>query len=118
MDKDAEGDRCDLDLDGDLVPQAGPEGTAFDNCPFDPNGDQLDDDRNGKGNSCDQPRTAVAPASEADLSRAEPLAQEKKDESVAAKTRAFQVAAGFGVCALLLAAVLVFVRLRKPRDPL
>ncbi len=47
LDGDGIGDACDLDIDGDTVPN------AADNCPTVPNPDQADADGDGTGNVCD-----------------------------------------------------------------
>ncbi len=47
MDGDGVGDACDLDIDGDTIPN------HLDNCPTVPNPDQADADRDGIGDACD-----------------------------------------------------------------
>lgn len=57
IDRDHDGvaDACDPDIDGDGVPNWGPEGAFLDNCPFAPNTDQKDSDGDGLGDACSKP---------------------------------------------------------------
>ncbi len=55
-DKDGRGDACDLDVDGDGVPQQicfSDICSPLDNCPAVPNATQLDSDHDGLGNACE-----------------------------------------------------------------
>lgn len=72
MDLDRAGDACDIDRDGDGVPQEGTAGLFLDGCPDVPDADQRDGDGDGKGDACDlvgaaaparRGRAAAAPAS-------------------------------------------------------
>lgn len=68
-DEDQLGDSCDVDADGDLVPEQGTTGVFLDNCPMTRNADQADRDGDGIGDRCD-PSQANAKRADADAAMA------------------------------------------------
>ncbi|MES2155016.1 MAG: PKD domain-containing protein [bacterium] len=107
MDRDHQGDACDLDLDGDGVPQAGDVGIFLDDCPLKPNPDQKDANGDGVGDAC--AATAARPA--CDPCAGTPVAQLQGAHGLQFTMASLAMMAG----AAALVAVLVALAVRQRR---
>jgi hypothetical protein len=81
LDRDGIGDACDIDLDGDSLPNIGDAAAHLDNCPGIANRDQKDSDHNGVGDACQAPGTEASDASRDASSMASAVGQDKAPSS-------------------------------------
>lgn len=107
LDADGAGDACDIDADGDLVPEQGTAGLFLDNCPFKANAGQADRDGDAIGDACDDAVMQAAPVGPGGALSGAPTAAPTGPWGL------WLALAGVAACVVVAGAA--FVALRRPR---